>query len=215
MWTTDYFREVLGLSENAVHVAFGVVGITGPIIGAGLSGVIVTKLGGYGDKRVMPVVILSAVLAVSVSLPITYFDNVAIVGCLLWALLIIGAFIMPILTGIMLSTVHIDDRPRANSMANLCYNLFGYCPSPAIYGWVSHMYGGKTSRAGMLVLTSMTTINLMFIILAHYAILEKKGNKSKKQDKYVTAATDFITLPADENAINVTQVSSKKVQSTN
>lgn len=47
MWTTDYFREVLGLSENAVHIAFGVVGITGPIIGAAISGCVVTKLGGY------------------------------------------------------------------------------------------------------------------------------------------------------------------------
>ena len=102
MWTTDYFREVLGLSENAVHVAFGVVGITGPIVGAGISGAVVTKLGGYGNKRVMPVVLCAGIFAVSVSLPITYFDSPYIVGFLLWCLLTIGAFIMPILTGIML-----------------------------------------------------------------------------------------------------------------
>ena len=88
-------------------------------------------------------------------------------------------------------------------MANLCYNLLGYCPSPAIYGWVSHMYGGKTSRAGMLVLTGMTTVNLMFMFLAHFAILNKKSSKKEKvKDNYATSATEFTTIPADENAIN-------------
>ena len=47
MWTTDYFKEVLGLSENATHLAFAAVGITGPIIGAFISGVVASKLGGY------------------------------------------------------------------------------------------------------------------------------------------------------------------------
>lgn len=100
-------------------------------------------------------------------------------------------------------------------MANLMYNLLGYCPSPAIYGWVSHMYGGKTSRAGMLVLTGMTTVNLMFMFLAHFAILNnKKIKKEQDKDKYVTSATEFTTIPADENGINETQTSSKRVVST-
>ena len=47
MWTTDYFREVIGLSENSTHLAFAVVGITGPIIGAAISGIVASKLGGY------------------------------------------------------------------------------------------------------------------------------------------------------------------------
>lgn len=50
----------------------------------------------------MPVVLFAGCMAVSVSLPITYFDSPVIVGFLLWSLLTIGAFIMPILTGIML-----------------------------------------------------------------------------------------------------------------
>ena len=86
----------------------------------------------------MPLMIFSGLLAVSVSLPITYFDDPVIVGTLMWTLLVVGAFILPILTGVMLQTVPLDDRPRANSMANLCYNLFGYCPAPALYGWASH-----------------------------------------------------------------------------
>ena len=50
----------------------------------------------------MPVVIFAGLLAVTVSLPIPYFDDARIVATLLWLLLIIGAFIMPILTGVML-----------------------------------------------------------------------------------------------------------------
>ena len=102
MWTTDYFREVIGLSENATHLAFAAVGVTGPIIGAGISGVVASRLGGYQNKRVMPVVMTAGFFAVGVSLPITYFDSPFIVGFLMFSLLVIGAFIMPILTGVML-----------------------------------------------------------------------------------------------------------------
>ena len=47
MWATDYFKEVIGMSVNEVHVSFGLIGVSGPIIGAIFSGIIASKLGGY------------------------------------------------------------------------------------------------------------------------------------------------------------------------
>ena len=46
-----------------------------------------------------------------------------------------GGLIMPVATGIMLNLVPQTMRTNANSIANLCYNLFGYVPAPYIYGW--------------------------------------------------------------------------------
>ncbi len=60
---------------------------------------------------------------------------------LLWIVLFGGAFIMPILVGVMLAKVKPDMRAKANSFSNLIYNLFGFFPSPLVYGLANTIIG--------------------------------------------------------------------------
>ena len=82
---------------------------------------------------------------------------------------------MPILTGIMLVSVEPLLRPQANSLANLSYNLFGYFPSPLLYGFVCSMTGGRTSRWGMFGLMVMSILVPVTLILASLFKKEKKS----------------------------------------
>jgi hypothetical protein len=56
---------------------------------------------------------------------------------------------MPVLTGILLNMVPPSLRTQANSIANLFYNLIGYLPAPAVYGFVYSYTGGGKSRWGL------------------------------------------------------------------
>ena len=178
MWVSDYLGEVLELPQATVVLAFAVGCVTAPVLGAILSGIVASRFGGYTSPHAMPSVIVAALVAVAVALPVPYFDSLWVVGALLWLLLFVGAFIMPILTGVMLHTVEVDDRPQANAVANLCYNLFGYVPSPVVYGAVCSAFGGRQSRAGMKVLMGMTVVNFVFICCGHLAILRVRRARS-------------------------------------
>ena len=111
MWVTDYFVVVIEVSEATTHIYFALVCVTAPVLGAVLSGAMASKFGGYTSPKAMPSVIVGAIVAVCVSLPIPYFDDFSIIVLLIWVLLFAGGFILPIMTGIMLSTVDINDRP--------------------------------------------------------------------------------------------------------
>lgn len=111
MWASDYFREVLEVDEASTHIAFAMVCVTAPAIGALFSGIVVSKFGGHNDRRVMPSVIVAGVIAMAVALPVPHCNNFYMVVFLIWLLLILGSYILPILTGVMLTTVPVFDRP--------------------------------------------------------------------------------------------------------
>ena len=80
------------------------------------------------------------VCAVVCCLPIPFFKDSSsfyYVGLLFWGVLFFGGFILPPVTGIMINSVPDSQKASANSIANLCYNLFGYLPAPLIYGFVA------------------------------------------------------------------------------
>ena len=85
--------------------------ITAPVLGAISSAYVASRMGGYTSKHTMPAVIFAAFIAMLSALPVPYFDNFLIAAAFLWSLLFFGAFILPILTGVMLSTVSVANRP--------------------------------------------------------------------------------------------------------
>lgn len=52
----------------------------------------------------------------------------------------------------------------------MCYNLFGWLPAPAIYGWICEMSGeGTKSRWGMWALCQTILLAIGFLLLAIFA----------------------------------------------
>lgn len=75
----------------------------------------------------------------------------------------------------MLAHVEQDLKPKANSLANFCYNMFGYMPAPTVYGAVCSLTGGKTSRWGMIVLMYLTVP--AFLLLCILQVTKKPATK--------------------------------------
>jgi hypothetical protein len=111
MWVSDYFVQVIGASETTTHIYFALVCVTAPVLGAVLSGTVASRFGGFKSSKAMSSVILAAIVAMGAAIPIPYFDDFYVIVALIWTLLFAGGFILPILTGIMLNTVDVFDRP--------------------------------------------------------------------------------------------------------
>jgi sugar phosphate permease len=148
-WVSDYFTEVLGVSVADTHIAFAIICITAPIFGAILSGYIGSKLGGYKGQYTLPSVILAGIITSICGIIIPEVDNFLIFSVIIWIMLFCGGYILPIMTGIMLTTIESNEKNQANSLANFSYNLLGYFPAPAIYGVICQYTGGRKSKWGM------------------------------------------------------------------
>jgi hypothetical protein len=58
----------------------------------------------------------------------------------------------------------------ANSIANLCYYLFGYTPSPFVYGFISTMFGANKIFGGKLAMGCLLYMSFISIGLIAYGI---------------------------------------------
>lgn len=83
---------------------------------------------------------------------------------------------MPPVTGIMLNSVDQKEKATANSIAMLVYNLFGYLPSPAIYGLVSDMAGPKSKiPMGFLLYLTLPTVFILCVSIKFKLDYEQKN----------------------------------------
>ena len=133
---------VLGLTQGQAYKFYGIVGTLGPISGVLFAGFSFDKIGGYMGPLAIPLVGLMGFVGMLAGIGSVLFDNPYFTAACLTLQLFCGGFIMPACTGIMLNQVPKDMRTIANSVANLCYNLFGYLPAPTIYGVVYEIAGG-------------------------------------------------------------------------
>jgi len=153
--------------KDKANYYFGATAISSPILGAILSGLITQKFeNGYGSPKILPFSLVIAVFALSASVFVPFVDTPLLCVGLIWIVLFCGAFVLPICTGVWLGKVEAEMRPRANSIANLCYNLFGFFPAPIIYGFANSVEGSRDSRWGMAVLMYAVVLTIVFVGLA-------------------------------------------------
>ena len=130
------------------------VGVCGPVLGILLCAVLFDRIGGYTSYSAIPVCGSFGFAAVIFGLLSVLVDNDGALWCgfLIMMELFCGAFVMPACTGIMLSQVPPSMRTTANSIANFCYNLFGYLPAPIMYGFFYELGESKDNHYGLLAI---------------------------------------------------------------
>ena len=104
-WFSDYLITELKAESSTVFISYGVISITGPVIGVLVGGNVISALGGYKSKKALYVTCSLAFLCLSCAIPIAFIEDYITVVVLLWLLLFSGGFILPSMTGIMLNTV--------------------------------------------------------------------------------------------------------------
>ena len=86
---------------------------------------------------------------------------------------------LPAILGLMLNSVSENLKTTANSVANTSYNVFGFLPSPYVYGLISDagdVIGGN-KRAAMKV---NMTLPAVFAVLVVYEALIVRATQKRK-----------------------------------
>ena len=158
-WVPDYLTTIIGEDPAIVAWYFSFVCATSPVSGVIVGGFVMHKLGGYETKNSAYALGLMGALCAACAIPIPWCNGFYGIAVLIWFLLFFGGFIMPPMTGIMLSSVSAFERSQAMSTATLIYNLCGYLPGPIVYGFIStqtNLHGGSPRLAmGALLYTAI------------------------------------------------------------
>lgn len=167
-WFSDFLITVMNMEKEVVFTIFGFVSISGPVFGVIFGGFISSKLGGYNNPRSLYWTAAVSVFSIFMSVPIPYmgYDKVGLQIVLLWFMLFSGGMMLPGIMGMMLNTVDENLKTTANSIANTSFNLFGFLPSPYVYGLISDVGDviGGNKRAAMKVNMYMPMVFSMLIV---------------------------------------------------
>jgi hypothetical protein len=99
---------VMKVEKATVFTLFGIVSITGPVMGVVVGGYVTTALGGYNSPKALYTACGLSAFCLTCAMPIPFiynYDLYPLVVVLLWFLMFAGGFILPCMTGIMLNTV--------------------------------------------------------------------------------------------------------------
>ena len=136
-WTTNYLITVLSIDKTVATSLVAITSITAPISGVLVGGIATSYCGGYMTQKAQSVSLCAAYICMFCSLPIPWVSTKELFFTFVWLLLFFGGFIILVLICWMLSSVPHKQRGTANSIAQFCYNAFGYLPAPFIYGMIS------------------------------------------------------------------------------
>ena len=175
-WAAHYLQNVLDVSNEDTFKYFMGTCITSPVLGAILSGQMSKNAGGYNNRWPLIYAFIAGLIAVASAVVMPFFDDPVIAIGLVWMVLFTGAFILPIMTGVMLLQIETKYKSHANSMANMSYNLMGYLPAPTIYGWANGE--NLKSRAGMTMILYMSIPSVALIAIT---IMIRKFKKIREE----------------------------------
>ena len=145
----------MNIADSEVYFYYSLTCLTAPIAGVMIGGIIFGSIGGYTSKKALKLCCILGSFAVINAIPIPFLSNKITVYLLLWLVFFFGASILPTMTGIMLNSVEIELRTTANSIATLAYNLFGYLPSPFVYGLFSDIIKGDENTSHRVALATI------------------------------------------------------------
>lgn len=107
-WMTSYLIDILGNNPIHVVIIFSAVSITAPLAGVIIGGTFADKYGGYKGKntlKALKLCIAFGVVAFVFAFPLGLLTSLIYITVLLWTFLFFGAAIVPVGTGIMVSSV--------------------------------------------------------------------------------------------------------------
>lgn len=168
-WAPDFGLVILKADHDVVLGGFVIVSLSGPVLGIIIGGSLVQKYaGGYEGKHSITFSVAFAFLAFTCCLPFRFITTIYQFFTCLWAVLFFGGCVIPILQGIMISSLKNDLRASGNSVSNILQNALGFLPAPLVYGFIYERTKNSDPYAAMSITLYYSFVGIFFALLAMY-----------------------------------------------
>jgi MFS family permease len=148
-WAGDYMNRVLKIhSPQKRLLNFSIICFTSPTLAVLIAGYSVNKLqGGYNNIKVYDICFYLSIFTFTCGILSTFMSNEIFFILFTWIAFFFGGGMMPILIGIIITSLPQHLRASGNSLQLFFGTLLGYLPSPYVYGALEDFFddGGKKS----------------------------------------------------------------------
>ena len=134
--------------------------------------------------------LLFACIGIGAAVVIPFIDQFVPIVILLWLVLFFGGAMMPGLTGIMMVSVPPYLRAFGNSNGEIIKNVFGYLPSPFMYGWFNSLFNERAGLKLIMFWGLWAPILLAFGSFHRYRELKRKERKKSLDIKQTLITED-------------------------
>jgi MFS family permease len=181
-WGGDYMNRILKVhSPQKRLLYFSIICFTSPTIGVIVAGYMVKKIkDGYNSIKVFNICFVCSILTFISGFISAFVWKIYLFILFLWISFFFGGIIVPILTGIIITSLPQHLRASGNSLQLFFGTLFGYLPAPFIYGVLEDYFkdGGKRSY-----IFNMVFLFICLILLTNSKrIKEKNINENKSNN---------------------------------
>jgi MFS family permease len=190
-------QQVLDITDSKeILVSFSLICVTAPTFGLMMGGLACSLIGGYESKHSILLCVLFTSCAIPFSILVPMANTSLSFAVFLWMVLFFGAAIFPALTGIILSSLPPHLRGLGNSINCFVSNLFGFIPSPYIYGLINYLYQDVDKKMAFRVIMCYPIICLVLISIATIFRYRKFENiEVNKNENADTSVCDKIEQP--------------------
>lgn len=186
-WMTAYLIRILEIDPVTVVILFSVTTVTAPLFGVIMGGIFADNYGGYKGKnsvKAMKLCCAFGFVSFVFAFPLGFLFSIIYVITLLWFFLFFGAAIIPVGTGLMISSVRKDCQATSSSLSQLTFNLFGYFFSPILTGYIMDKFTDKKEGFiwGMRIIFWWVIFALFFMICSFFIVYRKYKSKESNEE---------------------------------
>ena len=199
-YADKYMTFVLHVEENLKFFLFIILSVSGPILGILIIGIIMQKIGGYGSRKGMVLIIILNVIASLISITITVSLNTFISLASCWIYLFCLAAISPLQGGLIIASLPQELKGNGYSINMFFLNAIGSFPSSYVYGLVCDFINDNYDSSDMKYRTAMRIVmyynfvGLLLISIAGFFRFKIKGDLKNKNENVIEEAKESIDM---------------------
>ena len=191
-YADKYMELVLAVEQNVKFIYYTVLCLTGPILGVLIIGIVMQKIGGYGSRNGMILILILNAIAAVVSIIFTITLNTFLSLASAWIYLFCLAAVTPLQGGVIIASLPKELKGNGYSVNMLFLNAIGSFPSSYVFGLICDFIKDNYDSSNMRYRTTMRIVmfynfvGLVLIILAgifRFRIKGDLGAENKEIDK--------------------------------
>ena len=204
-WAGDYMNRILKVhSPQKRLLYFSIICFTSPTLGVICAGYSVNRLKhGYNNIRVYNYCFVLSIFTFVTGIISAFMSKVYLFILFTWLAFFFGGAIMPILTGIIITSLPQHLRASGNSLQLFFGTLLGYLPAPYIYGALEDYFddGGKKSY-----FSNMVVLFLCVILLGYSRKIKYEKIEDDNEYEIINNLNEIELINLEENGNNLEQV---------
>ena len=204
-WAGDYMNRILKVhSPQKRLLYFSIICFTSPTLGVICAGYSVNRLKhGYNNIRVYNYCFVLSIFTFVTGIISAFMSKVNLFILFTWLAFFFGGAIMPILTGIIITSLPQHLRASGNSLQLFFGTLLGYLPAPYVYGALEDYFddGGKKSY-----FSNMFVLFLCVILLGYSRKIKYEKIEDDNEYEIINNLNEIELINLEENGNNLEQV---------